>query len=103
MTIVSTAIDLATEFRWYLVAALVAAYIAKLYSEYHRLRAFKGPFLARWTDLWFAKAVFGTNQCGVLAEVCAKYGMHRATHARLTSANIYDRIHCPCWTKHLGH
>ncbi|KAE9368277.1 cytochrome P450 monooxygenase [Stipitochalara longipes BDJ] len=74
MTIVSTAIDLATEFRWYLIAALAAAYFAKVYSGYRRLGAFSGPILARWTDLWLAKASFGVNQCRVLAEVCAKHG-----------------------------
>lgn len=73
----STAVDLAVEFRWYLAGTLLTAYIAKLYWDCHRLRAFSGPFLARLTDLWFAKAVFGINQCGVLAEVCEKYGIHR--------------------------
>jgi len=76
MTIISSAIDLAVEFRWYLIAALAAAYIAKSYSEYRRLRAFRGPILAQWTDLWLAKHAFGTDQCRALAEVCEDYGMH---------------------------
>ncbi len=80
MTIISATIHLATEFRWYLAVGLLTAYAAKLYSEYHRLRAFKGPPVAAWTDLWFAKAVFGINQCGVLAEVCETYGIHKAIH-----------------------
>jgi hypothetical protein len=77
MTIVSTAIGLVVDFRWYIIAALVVVYSAKGYAEYRRLRAFNGPFLAQWTDLWLAKAAFGTNQCGALADVCANYGMHR--------------------------
>jgi hypothetical protein len=103
MTIVSTAIDSVAGFRWYLIVSLIAAYIVKLYSDYHRLRAFKGPFLARWTDLWFAKAVFGINQCGVLAEVCSKYGIHGASHASLTGANIHGRTYCPSRAKYPGH
>ncbi|PMD37965.1 cytochrome P450 [Hyaloscypha variabilis F] len=74
MTIVSTAIGLVVDFRWYIIAALVVVYSAKGYAEYRRLRAFNGPFLAQWTDLWLAKAAFGTNQCGALADVCANYG-----------------------------
>ena len=103
MTIVNALVDIVMDFRWYLVVALVTAYIAKLYSEYHQLRAFKGPWLARWTDLWFAKAVFGINQCGVLADVCEKYGITSSNSCIPACANIRDRTHCPSWTKYLGY
>jgi len=75
MTMIGTAIDLVIEYRWHLIVSFLLAYIVKLYSDDHKLRAFKGPWLARWTDLWFAKAVLGINQCGVLAETCEKYGI----------------------------
>ena len=49
------------------------------------------------------KAVFGFNQCRVLVDVCASYGMHRATCTWLTSANIHGRPLCPSRTKYPGH
>jgi hypothetical protein len=81
MTIISIAIALAVEYRWHLLLAFTALYFARSYAEYSRLNAFKGPWLAGWTDLWFAKVAFSINQCEVLAEVCEKYGMLRRLHS----------------------
>jgi hypothetical protein len=103
MTIIGTAIDLVTEYQWHLVAAILTGYFAKSYVEYRRLKAFNGPWLAGWTDLWFAKAAFGINQCGVLAEVCEKYGITLRNAVRSTSSNNHSRTHRSNWTKHPSH
>lgn len=79
MTLISTAIDFAMEFQWHILVVLITAYFTKSYIQYRRLSAFNGPWLAGWTDLWFAKAAFGTNQCAVLAEVCEKYGTYHVS------------------------
>jgi hypothetical protein len=74
MTILSIAFDFVAQNKFYLLAASALIYIGKLYSDSRRLNTFKGPFAARFTDLWFAKAAFGVSQHAVLAAVCEKYG-----------------------------
>jgi hypothetical protein len=103
MTIVSSAIDIVMAFQWHIAVAIVSACFVKSYVEYRRLKAFKGPWLATWTDLWFAKAAFGIDQCGVLAEVCEKYGTILRNVAQSMSFNDRLRTHRSNWTKHPSH
>lgn len=74
MTILGVAFDFVAQNKFYLLAASALIYIAKLYTDSRRLSAFNGPFVARFTDLWFAKAAFGVSQHAVLAAACEKYG-----------------------------
>jgi hypothetical protein len=92
MTITSNVIDFAAEYRWHLLAAFVAVYFARSYAEYSRLKAFKGPWLAGRNDLWFAKAAFSINQCGVLAEVCETYGTVRTLPLQFLVDNKRDAV-----------
>lgn len=61
MTLFGAAIDFALHNKYYLLAASAVLYLAKLYSDARRLEAFKGPWAAKFTDLWFAKAAFGDH------------------------------------------
>lgn len=74
MTAFGATIEFALQNKYYLLAASAILYIAKLYNDSRRLKAFEGPWLTQFTDLWFAKAAFGDHQHVVLAEVCKKYG-----------------------------
>lgn len=61
--------------KYYLVVGSVALYVIKrYYDDFRRLRAFKGPWAANFTELWWAQAAFGTEQHLVLANTCEKYG-----------------------------
>lgn len=51
MTILGVAFDFVTQNKLYLLAVCAVLYIVKLYSDSRRLSAFRGPFIARFTDL----------------------------------------------------
>ncbi|KAL2060597.1 hypothetical protein VTL71DRAFT_9238 [Oculimacula yallundae] len=62
--------------RWIIVVFTCAAYAASSYIQYRRLKSFKGPWLAAWTDLWLAKSLFGMgpDHYLMLSNVCQDYG-----------------------------
>ncbi|KAI9051984.1 hypothetical protein LZ554_004238 [Drepanopeziza brunnea f. sp. 'monogermtubi'] len=76
MTLTVAFITFVSSFRWYIIGSVLTAYVASSYRQYRRLSAFKGPRLAAWTDLWFAKSAFGIGPPSheLLADICWKYG-----------------------------
>ena len=74
MTILSVVLDFVFQSKFYILVACALAYVARLYNGSRRLSTFKGPIIARFTDLWFAKAALGDSQHAVSAGVCEKYG-----------------------------
>ncbi|RDW87449.1 hypothetical protein BP5796_03143 [Coleophoma crateriformis] len=56
------------------VGLAVAGYVVRLWSQYNRLKAFKGPLGTGFTNLWLVKAVLGLNTHLEYYNVCKKYG-----------------------------
>jgi hypothetical protein len=79
MTIVSNVINGVANLVWYPLALAVAAYLAKVYRDYARLRNFKGPWLSGWTDLWLVRSALGLQTHEDFARVCKKYGKRRVS------------------------
>lgn len=62
-------------YKYHIIITSIALYIIKgYYIAFHKLRAFKGPWATNLTELWYARAAFGTEQHLVLANTCKKYG-----------------------------
>ncbi|KUJ22530.1 pisatin demethylase [Mollisia scopiformis] len=74
MSVFSAVFQFCVQNTYCLLAASAALYGALLHSNYRRLKAFRGPWAAKFTDLWLAKAALGDSQHAVLADVCEKYG-----------------------------
>lgn len=76
MALTTDPIAFVLAFKWLLVGGLLATYAARSYGQYRRLSAFKGPWLAAWSDMWFAKCAFGIGpeNHALLTDVCNKYG-----------------------------
>lgn len=53
---------------------LLAVYIATVAISYWRLRHFPGPWLARFTNLWYAKIVLGGSLNTDTVALFEKYG-----------------------------
>ncbi|KAL5327503.1 hypothetical protein ACEPPN_005201 [Leptodophora sp. 'Broadleaf-Isolate-01'] len=77
MTATSEAFNFILACKWIIAGGALATYVAISYLQYQRLRAFKGPWLAAWTDLWFAKCTFGIGPENhlLLSNVCQDYGI----------------------------
>lgn len=103
MTLLGAIIGFALQNKYYLFAASAALYTAKLYIDSRRLKAFKGPWAAQFTDLWFAKAAFGDHQHAVLAEVCDRYGDLHPSSYSIACLTKKIRINCPHRSQFFGH
>ncbi|PVH84007.1 cytochrome P450 [Cadophora sp. DSE1049] len=77
MTVVSEAWSLVLAFKWFIAGVMFTTYAASSYLQYRRLGAFKGPWLAAWTDLWFAKCTVGIGPENhlLLSNICEEYGV----------------------------
>jgi hypothetical protein len=84
MTLSSAIVNVLLSSRWPLVIMALAAYAAKLYRDYDRLKDFKGPWAAPWTSFWLVRAVAGLQTHAELYKVCRKYGRYSSgTHIEL--------------------
>jgi hypothetical protein len=59
----------------YLVIFAACAYVLRSYSSYQRLAHIKGPFFAKWSNLWLLRAVQKLNTHQALYKVNNKYGV----------------------------
>lgn len=75
MSLLDKVIELVLDNKYYIIIGSVVLYVIKgYYDSFYRLRAFKGPWAANFTELWYARATFGSEQHLVLANTCEKYG-----------------------------
>lgn len=75
--LVSSALDvLPTLMRYlaYLPLILIAAQIISYVRVWYRLRDFKGPWLASFSESWMFKTAFTGQMHRILFEVCEQYG-----------------------------
>lgn len=51
-----------------------AAYLAHWYTQYLKLKAFRGPPTSGWSNFWLVRAVIRQNTHIDFANVCQEYG-----------------------------
>lgn len=70
MTVISHLYDL----RWAVLGVLLAVYVGKKIQAYNRLKAFNGPFISGWSEIWHVFAILSFKSHLKYHEVCKKYG-----------------------------
>ncbi|KAK2779605.1 pisatin demethylase [Colletotrichum kahawae] len=70
MTVISHLYDL----RWAVLGVLLAVYVGKKIRAYNRLKAFNGPFISGWSEIWHVFAILSFKSHLKYHEVCKKYG-----------------------------
>ncbi|KAH0443887.1 cytochrome P450 [Colletotrichum camelliae] len=70
MTVISHLYDL----RWAVLGVLLAVYVGKKIRAYNRLKAFNGPFISGWSEIWHVFAILSFKSHLKYHEVCRKYG-----------------------------
>ena len=75
MTFISSLLGHLCDLRYFLLAFAVAVVLRQQWDSYHRLSSFKGPFLARFTNLWLARSVGSRKMHLELYETSLKYGI----------------------------
>ena len=60
-----------------IVLLAVLAFVINGFRAWYPLRAFKGPFLANFSDLWIIRHVAGVSMHSDLFEITEKYGIVR--------------------------
>ncbi len=60
-----------------IVLLAVLVFVINGFRAWYPLRAFKGPFLANFSDLWIIRHVAGSTMHSDLFEITEKYGIAR--------------------------
>lgn len=66
-----------------LAAILVLGYAIHKYVEIQRLSTFKGPFWAKWSELWIARMTLQSRIHVGLRELSEEYGKSNAVRSAL--------------------
>lgn len=74
---------------------IIAGYVAQAFWSWYRLRAFRGPLLASFSNLWMVRKAWAGRFHLDLKEACEKYGTSNFTSlnaAELTTVGSLARI-----------
>jgi hypothetical protein len=74
VTVFSSVLETLYAARYHILTLFLGTIAWQQWASYRQLAAFKGPHLARFTNLWMAKAVASKEQHLKLFEVYEKYG-----------------------------
>ena len=69
-------IDAVLVARWPLIGVVILLYALRLFRQYYRLRAFKGPWGSGFSSLWMLYAVRTKRMHLEYARINEKYGKH---------------------------
>ena len=73
-------------------------FLTSTIRSYWRLRHFKGPRVAAFTNLWYARAVATYKPHLILGDVCTKYGSFFSAELLYTGTKSLDgRFLGPHW------
>ena len=91
---------------WELACLLLVVYsVASTARSYWRLRHFKGPRLAAFSQLWYIRAAISEKAHLYLSDVCTEYGAY--FRALISARSMTDatsaRIYCSDWSQHPRH
>jgi len=67
-------LELLNQAKWYIVAVLLASYIAREVRSYRRLSHIKGPWLAQFSQFWLLNTIYQQKAHYVFNNVRKKYG-----------------------------
>jgi hypothetical protein len=68
-------LELLNQAKWYIVAVLLASYIAREVRSYRRLSHIKGPWLAQFSQFWLLNTIYQQKAHYVFNNVRKKYGV----------------------------
>jgi uncharacterized membrane protein (DUF485 family) len=89
--------------RWYIVALLIASYIAQEIRAYRRLSHIKGPWFAQFSQLWLLTTIYQQKAHYVFDDVRKKYGAWlKLIIDELTGLTICRKA-CTDWDQHVDH
>ncbi|KAJ3955377.1 hypothetical protein N0V92_008078 [Colletotrichum tropicale] len=86
MTVISHLYDL----RWAVLGVLLAVYVGKKIQAYNRLKAFNGPFISGWSEIWHVFAILSFKSHLKYHEVCKKYGYQYSGKENLALEDSVD-------------
>ena len=91
--------------RWYIVAVVIASYIAREVRTYRRLSHIKGPWFAQFSQLWLLKTIYQQKAHYVFDDVRKKYGawLKVIMFDKANRLIIAIRKACTNWTQHVDH
>lgn len=90
MILTTDIVGFLSSFYWYIIGALSIACASSYYRQYRRLSAFKGPWLAAWTDLVTVNVSIHPRDSSITISFVSKRGS--LTRTTLTSISGSRRL-----------